>query len=43
MVACFAWTNLQILNTTNARVNLYGDKKADLYVRMGMHISRGAG
>lgn len=40
MIACFAWTNLQILNTTNARINLYGDKKADLYVRMGRHISR---
>lgn len=40
MIACFAWTNLQILNTTNARVNLYGDQKADLYIRMGRHISR---
>ena len=40
MIACFAWTNLQILNTTNARVNIYGDQKADLYVRMGRHISK---
>lgn len=40
MIACFAWTNLQILNVTNTRVNIYGDKKADLYIRMGRHISR---
>lgn len=40
MIACFAWTNLQILNVTNARINLYGDKKADLYIRMGTHISK---
>ena len=40
MIACFTWTNLQILNTTNARVNLYGDQKADLYIRMGRHISK---
>ena len=40
MIACFAWTNLQILNTTNARVNIYKDKQADLYVRMGRHISK---
>ena len=39
MIACFAWTNLQILNATNAKVNVYGKEKADLYVRMGMHIS----
>lgn len=40
MIACFAWTNLQILNVTNTRVNVYGDEKADLYVRMGRHISK---
>jgi hypothetical protein len=40
MIACFAWTNLQILNVTNTRVNIYSEEKADLYVRMGRHISR---
>lgn len=40
MIACYAWTNLQILNVTNARVNIYGEQKADLYVRMGRHMSR---
>ena len=40
MIACFAWTNLQILNTTNVKVNLYPEEKADLYIRMGGHISK---
>lgn len=40
MLACFAWTNLQIINVTNAKVNLYSDQKADLYIRMGRHISK---
>ena len=40
MIACYAWTNLQILNVTNAKANLYGDQKADLYIRMGRHMSR---
>ena len=39
MIACFAWTNLQMINISNARVNLYGSEGADLYVRMGPHIS----
>ena len=39
MIACFAWTNLQLINISNARVNLYPDEKADLFVRMGPHIS----
>lgn len=39
MIACFAWTNLQIINMTNARINLYAEEKADLFVRMGPHIS----
>ncbi len=40
MIACFAWTNLQILNITNARLHVYGEEKADLYIRMGRHISQ---
>ena len=40
MIACFAWTNLQILNVTNTKVNLYPEEKADLYIRMGGHISK---
>ncbi len=40
MIACFAWTNLQILNITNAKVNIYGEEKADLYVRTGPHMSK---
>lgn len=40
MIACFAWTNLQIINITNARINHYGEEKADLYIRMGRHISK---
>lgn len=40
MIACFAWTNLQIVNVTNTRVNLYSEEKADLYIRMGGHISK---
>lgn len=39
MIACFAWTNLQIINISNAKVNLYGHDRADLYIRMGPHIS----
>ena len=34
------WTNLQIINVTNSRINIYGQEKADLYVRMGRHISK---
>ncbi len=40
MLACFAWTNLQIVNITNAKINLYAGQKADLYIRMGEHISK---
>lgn len=39
MIACFAWTNLQMINISNAKVNLYSDEQADLFVRMGPHIS----
>lgn len=39
MIACFAWTNLQIINMSNAKINLYGEEKADLFIRMGPHIS----
>lgn len=39
MIACFAWTNTQILNITNAKINLYPDDQADLYIRMGGHMS----
>lgn len=41
MIACYAWTNTQIINVTNAKVNLYAGEEADLYVRMGGHISAG--
>ena len=40
MIACFAWTNLQIINMTNAKINLYQDEKADLFIRTGPHISK---
>ena len=39
MIACFAWTNSQIINITNAKLNIYADEPADLYIRMGRHIS----
>ena len=39
MIACFAWTNTQIVNATNARINIFADEEADLYVRMGPQIS----
>ena len=39
MIACFAWTNLQLINITNAKINLYAGEKADLFIRMGPHIS----
>lgn len=39
MIACFAWTNTQIINATNAKINLFEDKSADLYIRMGPQIS----
>ena len=39
MIAGFAWSNLQIVNVTNAVVNLYSDDRADLFVLMGPHIS----
>ena len=39
MIACFAWTNLQIINMTNAKLNVYPEEKADLFIRMGPHIS----
>lgn len=41
MIACFAWTNLQIINISNAKINLYPEEEADLYIRMGPHISGG--
>ena len=40
MIACYAWSNLQIINVTNAAANLYSDSKADLFIRMGPHISQ---
>lgn len=39
MIACFAWTNTQIINATNAKINLFENEDADLYVRMGPQIS----
>lgn len=39
MIVCFAWTNTQIINATNAKINLYAHEDADLYVRMGPQIS----
>ena len=39
MIACYAWSNLQIINVTNAVINLYPDQKADLFIRMGPHVS----
>ena len=39
MIACYAWSNLQIINITNAALNLYPDSEADLFVRMGPHVS----
>ena len=40
MIACYAWTNTQIINVTNARINLYGEEKADLFIFMGKHMSK---
>lgn len=40
MIACFAWTNSQIINITNAKINLYPNEKADIYIRMGTHMSK---
>lgn len=39
MIACYAWSNLQILNVTNAVANIYSNEQADLFVRMGPHLS----
>lgn len=39
MLACYAWSNLQILNVTNAVVNIYAGEQADLFIRIGPHIS----
>ena len=39
MLACYAWSNLQLINVVNAAVNLYTDEPADLFIRMGPHIS----
>ena len=39
MIACYAWTNTQIINITNAVINLYPGEHADIYIRMGGHIS----
>lgn len=32
MIACYAWTNLHILNITNTKLNLFPDETADLYI-----------
>ena len=40
MIACYAWSNLHIINITNAAANLYQDEKADLFIRVGPHISK---
>ena len=39
MIACHAFTNTQILNLANAKINLYPDDHADLYIYMGKSIS----
>ena len=39
MIACHAFTNTQILNLANAKINLYAEDQADLYVYMGTSIS----
>lgn len=39
MIAAYVWTNNQIFNVTNAKLNLYPNEKADLYVYMGNSLS----
>lgn len=39
MIACFAWTNTQLINITNAKINLFSNDEADLYIRIGAHMS----
>lgn len=40
MLACYAWSNLHLINITNTKINLYAEEKADLFVRVGPHISK---
>ncbi|AGA70596.1 hypothetical protein Desdi_3202 [Desulfitobacterium dichloroeliminans LMG P-21439] len=32
MIACYAWTELMLLNVTNIRVNTYPNETADLFI-----------
>lgn len=40
MIAFYAWTNTQIMNLANAKINLYPEEKADIYIRFGAHMSQ---
>lgn len=39
MIAYYAWTNTQIINAANSRINIFKNDDADLYVRMCEQIS----
>ena len=34
MIACYAWSNLQLVNLTNTKLNLYKNEPADLFIRI---------
>ncbi len=39
MIAYYTWTNTQIVNAANSKINIFKNDKADLYVRMSEQIS----
>ncbi len=40
MIACYAWSNMMILNAMNIKINYYPDEDMDLFIRMTPGISR---
>lgn len=40
MIACYAWSNMMILNAMNIKLNYYLEDQMDLFVRMTPGISR---
>ena len=40
MVLFYAWTNVLLLNSVNAKVNFFGEEKADLLIRSNSTLSQ---
>ena len=40
MIACYAWSNMMVLNAINIKENFYPDEEMDIFIRMTPGISR---